>query len=165
MIDQPPGLAEATIANARRHATGKSLETDGPNDGPDVREWLRRRGIAQPASWCAAFACAMVEDAARAAGLTLSVRYSAGALRLLDLNPELALTEPETGALVIWDHGHGLGHVGIVTGVTRVGGELASIQVIAGNTNLEGGREGNAVVERGFPFPQARRLAGYVRVA
>lgn len=165
MIPARPGLAEAMIANARRYATGKSLETDGPNDGTEIREWLRRRGIATPASWCAAFACAMIEDAAHALGLMLSMRYSAGALRLLDLNPDLALTEPEAGAVVVWDHGHGLGHVGIVTSVTRVGGELASIEAISGNTGLGGGREGNAVAERGFPFPQARRLAGYIRVA
>lgn len=165
MSPQPTGLAELTITNARRYATGKSLEIDGANDGPDVREWLLLRGIDRPAPWCASFACAMMEDAAHELKLPLHLRRSAGALRLLDLNPDLVLTEPETGCLVIWDEGGGKGHVGIVTGVTRVGGELASIEVIAGNTNLEGSREGNAVVERGFPFPQARRLAGYVRVA
>lgn len=165
MIPAPPGLAELVIANARRYAIGKSLETDGPNDGPDIREWLGERGITSPAAWCAAFACAQIHEAARSMGLTLEMRYSAGALRLLDLNPLLVLDAPETGCLVVWDHGGGKGHVGIVTGVTTVSGELASIQVIAGNTNLEGSREGNAVVERGFPFPQARRLAGYIRVA
>ena len=165
MIPAPPGLAELVIANARRYATGKSLETDGPNDGPEIREWLAERGITTPAAWCAAMACAQIHEAARAMGLVLTMRYSAGALRLLALNPDLVIAEPETGCLVCWDHGGGLGHVGIVTGVTRVGGELAAIVAISGNTNLEGRREGNAVVERGFPFPQARRLAGYVRVA
>jgi len=147
MIEQPPGPAELVIANARRYATGKSLETDGPNDGPEIRDWLRRRGIATPASWCAAFACAMIEDATRALGFTLQLHRSAGALRLLELNPELVLATPETGCLVVWDHGGGKGHVGIVTSVTMVGGMLASIEGIAGNTNLEGSREGNAVVE------------------
>lgn len=166
MLTQPPDLAELTIANARKWATGKSLETDGVNDGPMIREWLVRRGIHQPAPWCAAFACAMIQDATLAAQMpALKMHYSAGALRLLDLNPDLVLTEPETGCLVVWDEGGGKGHVGIVTGVTRVGGELASIEVLSGNTNLEGSREGNAVVERGFGFPQARRLAGYIRVA
>lgn len=167
MTPAPPGLAEMTITAARRWCTGHSLETDGPNDGPEIREWLRRRGIAQPAAWCAAFACAMIEDAATALKDTLQMHRSAGALRLLELNPELVLDAPETGCLVVWDHGEGKGHVGIVTGVTTIGGELASIQVIAGNTLLDvpGARDGNAVVERGFPFPQARRLAGYVRVA
>lgn len=165
MIPQPPGLAEMTITAARRWCTGKSLETDGPNDGPEIRQWLNRRGWAKPDAWCAAFACAMAEDAANALKDTLQMRRSAGALRLLELNLDLVLSEPETGCLVVWDHGDGKGHVGIVTGVTTVGGELASIQVISGNTNLEGSREGNAVVERGFPFPQARRLAGYIRVA
>jgi hypothetical protein len=165
MIPAPPGLAEYTISAARRYATGKSLETDGANDGPEIREWLLRRGLDRPEPWCASFACAMVEDAARALKLPLYLRRSAGALRLLGMNPNSVLTDPETGCLVIWDEGKGRGHVGIVTGVTTVGGELASIQVISGNTNLDGSREGNAVVERGFSFPQARRLAGYVRVA
>lgn len=165
MIDPPAVLAELVIANARRYATGKSLETNGDNDGPEVREWLSRRGIMQPAPWCASFACAMAEDAARAMGYTLQLHRSAGALRLLALNPDLVLADPEVGCLVIGDEGGGKGHAGIVTGVTMVGGQLVSIEVISGNTNLEGSREGNAVVERGFPFPQARRLAGYVRVA
>jgi hypothetical protein len=165
VIGPVPGLAELTIANARRYAIGKSLETDGPNDGPMIREWLAERGIMQPALWCAAFASAQIHDAARAMGIVTHLRYSAGALRLLELNHDLVIAEPEMGGLVVWDHGGGKGHVGIITGVTRVGAELASIEVIAGNTNLEGAREGNAVVERGFPFPQARKLAGYLRVA
>lgn len=165
MIPQPPGLAELTIANARRYATGKSLETDGTNDGPEIRDWLSRRGIHHPASYCAAGACAWIEDAARALAITLHMRMSAGALRLLDLNPDLVITEPEVGCLVIFDHGHGLGHVGVDTGVTRVGGELASIQMISANTNAEGSRDADQCIERGFPFPQARRLAGYLRVA
>jgi hypothetical protein len=165
VILQPAGLAEYTITAARRFATGQSLETLGNNDGPEIREWLGRRGIHTPASWCAAFACAMIEDAATALKDTLQMRRSAGALRLLELNHDLVLTAPETGCLVVWDHGGGLGHVGIVTGVTLVGGELASIDVISGNTNAEGSRDANQVCERGFPYPQARRLAGYVRVA
>lgn len=165
MIAQPLGLAEYTITAARRFATGHSLETLGPNDGPEIREWLARRSIHTPAAWCAAFACAMIEDAATALRDTLQMRRSAGALRLLELNHDLILTEPETGCLVVFDHGGGLGHVGIVTGVTTIAGELASIQVISGNTNAEGSRDANQVCERGFPFPQARRLAGYIRVA
>jgi len=166
VIPQPPGLAEYTITASRRWATGHSLETLGTNDGPEIRDWLARRGIHTSAAWCASFACAMAEDAAAAIGVTLQLRRSAGALRLLDLNPDLVLDAPETGCLVIWDEqDHGRGHAGIVTGITSIGGELASIEVISGNTNLEGSSEGNAVVERGFPFPQVRKLAGYVRVA
>jgi len=88
---------------------------------------------------------------------------------LYPLPTEPVIDKPGKGAFFTTDLHAILQHRGIqqliVTGVTTVGGELASIEVIAGNTNLEGAREGNAVVERGFPFPQARRLAGYVRVA
>lgn len=165
MIEAPVGLSTLVIANARRYATGKSLETDGPNDGPEIREWLAERGITTPAPYCAAGACAQIHEAARTMGLVLQLRYSAGALRMLDLNPDLVLAEPEIGCLVIWDHGQGKGHLGIVTGVTRVAGELAAIQVISFNTNAEGSRDADQCVERGFPFPQARRLAGYIRIA
>jgi hypothetical protein len=156
-------LAILAIANARRWATGVSLETLGPNDGPEIRQWLLRRGLHQPAPWCAAFACAMVQDAAHALGIVPELHYSAGALRLLALNDSLAIQQPEPGCLVVWDHGGGKGHVGIVTTVAAVAGEVAAIRAIAGNTNLEGSREGNAVVERGFDAP-VERLAGYIRI-
>jgi hypothetical protein len=164
VIDIVPGLAEAIIAKARRYR-GRMVETDGPNDGPEIREWLSARGIHVPAAWCAAFACAQAREAAADLQVTLAFRGSAGALRLLDLNPDLVVAEPEPGALVIWDHGHGKGHAGIVTGVTRVDRALAEIDVIAGNTNADGSRDANMVWERSFPQPDgARKIAGYIRI-
>lgn len=158
-----PGLSEATIAHARRYA-GRNMETLGRNDGPEIREWLSALGIRQPAAWCAAFATAMIREAAKSIGHKLDFRGSAGALRLLDVNQDLRIAEPEPGCLVIWDHGGGNGHVGIVTGVTRIGGELASIECISGNTNAESSRDADSVVERDFTFPQARQVAGYLRI-
>jgi hypothetical protein len=157
-------LAEYTVTAARRFSTGKSLETDGHNNGPEIRDWLSDVGIHAPAPWCAAFACAMIREAAAALHLPPPIYYSASALRLLALNESLVTDQPEPGHLIVFDHGGGLGHVGIVTGVTSVGGNVASVQAIAGNTTLAGSREGNAVVERGFDLPDPR-LAGYVRVS
>jgi len=165
VIDAPPGLAELVIANARRYATGVSLEVDGPNDGPDVREWLLRRGIDRPAPWCAAGACAWIEDAARAMGYVLQLHRSAGALRLLALNPELVIAIPEVGCIEVEDHGHGFGHVKIVTGLVLVDGVISSATAIAGNTSADGvSRNGDRVAERETPYPNPR-LVGYVRVA
>lgn len=157
-------MTELVIAKARSYATGKSLETDGPNDGPEIREWLLRRGIHSPAAWCAAFVCAMAEDAARELGVTLQLRRSAGALRLIDLNPDLKLDMPEVGCLVAWDHGGGLGHIGIVTGLTLVNGELAAMSAVSGNTNTTGSRDANQVCERLFNYPQAHPIYGYIRI-
>jgi hypothetical protein len=155
-------LAALTIANARRFATGHSLETDGPNDGPFIREWLAERGIHQPAAWCAAFACAMVHEAARTLSTVLQLRYSAGSLRLLHLNPELVIQQPEPGCLEIEDHGHGLGHVRIVTDVHLL---PVSYDAIAGNTSADGhSRNGDRVAERVVLLPNPL-LAGYLRVA
>jgi hypothetical protein len=154
-------LAAQTIANARRWATGHSLEVDGPNDGPEIREWLLRRGIHQPAPWCAAFACAMVQDAYHALGIVPELHYSAGALRLLALNEALRTWEPDAGDLVVWDHGGGLGHVGIVTDVSLL---PVSFDAISGNTSADGhSRNGDRVAERVVLLPVAQ-LAGYLRV-
>jgi len=158
-------LSDLTIVNARRYATGESLETDGPNDGPEIRDWLAAVGIHHPAAWCAAFACAMIREAAATLQQTMTMRYSAGALRLLDLNPHLKLADPEPGAVVIWDHGHGLGHVGIITEVTPGVGHPISLRAISGNTNADGSRDADRVWERDFQFPQVHPIAGYLRIA
>lgn len=163
-------LALATIAIARRYI-GRQ-EGAIPNRGPLVDEWLAFVGI-HPAPgeagspWCSAFACWIALQAAKQVGVGLTFRKSAGALRLLSLNADLVIAEPEPGALAIWDHGGGKGHVGIVTGTiveSQDGAEtLASVIAIAGNTNAAGSRDADSVFERGFAMPDAR-IAGYVRL-
>jgi len=157
-------LALAAIRIARSHL---GPQETSPNDGPLVREWLADVGMERPMPWCAAFATWCVRQAAREVGARLHFRGSAGALRLLDLNQSMMVLEPDGESLemVIWDHGGGKGHVGIITGVTRVGGMLAGLQVIAGNTSADGlSRDADSVAERGFPFPSARQIAGYLRI-
>jgi len=159
-------LAAVRIA---RSYLGKQEPGPMPNRGPLVDQWLafvgiRPQGLENGSPWCAAFASSAIYQAATGLGVTLAFRKSAGALRLLDVNQDLRVADPEAGCLVVFDHGGGKGHVGIVTGVTRVGGELAGITVIAGNTNEDGSRDADSVVERGFPFPQARRVAGYLEI-
>jgi hypothetical protein len=140
------------------------------NRGPDVDAWLAFCGIRpEPTeagkAWCACFASWCVARAAAEIGVTPLFRRSAGALRLLEVNQELRVAGPDPGCLVVWQHEGGKGHVGIITGVTRVGGELASIDVIAGNTSADGAsRDADSVAERGFPFPQARTVAGYLEI-
>lgn len=162
-------LALVTIRIARSYL-GKQEPGPLPNRGPNVDTWLAFVGIRpvdgeKGAPWCAAMASWCVYQAATELHISTTFRKSAGALRLLDVNADLRITEPEDGALVIWDHGGGKGHVGIVTGVTRVGSEVAGISVVAGNTSADGmSRDADSVAERGFPFPSARQIAGYLAI-
>ena len=162
-------LQLAAIRIARSYL-GKQEPGPLANRGPEVDLWLAFVGIRpEPGEagkpWCAAFVSACIYQAASGLGVQCEFRKSAGALRLLDVNAELRVAEPDAGCLVVWDHGSGKGHVGIITGITRVGAEIASMDVISGNTNEEGSRDADSVVERGFPFPQARTVAGYLRIA
>jgi hypothetical protein len=64
--------------------------------------------------------------------------------------------------LVIYDEGHGLGHVAIATGVVLVGGQLVSMNAIAGNTSADGkSRNGTMVGEHEVSL---ERIAGILRV-
>ncbi len=159
----------ATIRIARSYL-GKQEPGPLPNRGPHVDTWLafvgiRPQRLENGAPWCAAFSSWCIYQAAAELRVQWRFRKSAGALRLLEVNTDLRIDDPEPGCLVIWDHGKGRGHAGIVTGVTRVGDQPASIEVIAGNTNADGSRDADSVLEREFHFPQAHAVAGYLRVA
>lgn len=150
-------LALAAIRLARSFVTGKSLEIDGPNDGPEIREWLSAVAIHRPAAWCAAFLTAMIRQAARDVGVVAGLKFrgSASALRLVDLNPTLIMAEPEIGCVAVLDHRGGLGHVGFVPSVVYVERALTSYVLLSGNTNAAGSRDANQVCEgpRDFPGP------------
>jgi cell wall-associated NlpC family hydrolase len=91
-----------------------------------------------------------------------TLRKSASAMHLLEYNQHLLTLDPKPGDLVIWDHGKGLGHVGILTGTTHINGTLTSIDVIAGNTSEDGkSRNGDRVAEHPCTL---ELIAGYLRV-
>lgn len=90
--------------------------------------------------------------------VTPQFRYSSGALRLLGVQPELRLDGPEIGAVVVWDHGGGMGHVGLVE---ALGPDL--LHTIEGNTNDEGSREGYEVCRRQRHVKDGR-IAGYLKI-
>jgi surface antigen len=60
----------------------------------------------------------------------------------------------------VLDHGHGLGHVGIVEAVVGDG----TIVTVEGNTNAEGSREGDRVARHRWAPALGRRgaLRGYI---
>ncbi len=96
-------------------------ETDGPNDSPDIRQWLAHVGIKKPAAYCAAFCSWCVYAASGRVPCTPAFRPSAGALRLLERNPGLLVAPADAPALLadghplifVQDHGKGLGHAGL----------------------------------------------------
>lgn len=160
MTDLQTGIA----ARARRWDR-MMMETVGRNSGPEIDHWLA--GVHQPpgTEWCAAFACAQAFEAAAAIGLVLTLRPSAGALRLLALNRDLVVKVPEPGDFVIENHGEGKGHVIICTAATVVGGALAAYRGISGNTNAQGSRTAEFVWEKDYDVPGLHPIAGFLRIA
>jgi hypothetical protein len=127
-----------------------------PNSSPLINRWLASVGQPPGEPWCAAFACACVYDT----DPTIGFLRSASALKLLARNPDRVISDPEVGALVIWDHGHGKGHVAIITAI-----DGQTFSAIAGNTSEDGkSREGIMVAEHdGFQVNDPT-IAGFLRV-
>lgn len=123
----------------------------GHNDGPEVREWLRRVGKKPGRAWCAALAWCKLDDACRALGLANPFPPTAGVHLMCQRAKQLHAWTAEPGPGFIGMHDSGvdqdtgakLGHCGIVVEV----GEHHALGV-EGNTNELGSREGNAVVEK-----------------
>ena len=132
-----------------------------PNVGdPEISGWQKRLGCKPGDSYCACFACCMVEDLDPGNPL----KPSASALHLLAHNPGLrvATDDMQPGDILIYDHGAGKGHVAIATQTIRISGKLASFDTIAGNTSADGkSSNGDRVAEHEASFD---RLAGVLRV-
>lgn len=120
----------------------------GSNWGHPVQDFLSSVDTHIPASWCMAFMYWLVKDAAAQLGLENPMMKTGGCLvqwhnrlknQIALVNghlPDLESIQP--GDIMIMDHGHGLGHTGIVESVNADG----SINTIEGNTNDTGSREG-----------------------
>lgn len=130
------------------------------NSGPRVDEYLSSVGLGPGYAWCAAFVhwCAAQ---ARPAGGDNPCPRTAGALKLWDMVPPRCIdVSPESGRVFVLDHGHGLGHVGIVEEVVGDG----TIVTVEGNTNGEGSREGDRVARHRWAPALGGRgtLRGYI---
>lgn len=151
-------LAEAIVVEARNYR-GVVEQPPGANSnsGPEIDQWLAFVHQPPGSSYCAAFVSSMVHDARVGLGMdALRFKKSASALHLLELNADLKTDDPQPGDLIIFDHGHGLGHVAIKTGSTTS---------IAGNTSPDGrSRNGTGVFEHDYD-PADPKIAGYIRVA
>lgn len=111
----------------------------GSNWGPHVKKYLNSVGINFPASWCAAFVYWCFSQAG-----PNNLFKTGGVLNMWNhTDKEHRSTTPQPGDIFIQDHGHGLGHTGIVE---HVAGEY--IDTIEGNTNDTGSREGYEVCRK-----------------
>jgi hypothetical protein len=111
-------LGAKAIEVARQYLTVREVT---PNRHPDIDRWLKACGVKPPAAYCAAFVSWCVLRASEGRGF----KDSAGALRLVERNPDrklepidaaVLLATPEPVIFVI-DHGQGKGHAGFALSI------------------------------------------------
>ena len=124
----------------------------GSNWGPKVQSFLASAGVGFPAPWCAGFVYWCFEQAAKNAGKKNPVFKTGGVLMHWNKTTAKKILSKEAianpgllkpGQIFIMNFGGGLGHTGLVESVN--GG---FINVIEGNTNDNGSREGIGVFRR-----------------
>jgi hypothetical protein len=146
---------EALIRTARSYNGHRETKR---NSSPLIDRWLQ--GVGQPPgeAWCAAFVCACIHETEP----NLGFLKSAGALKLITRNPDRVISDPEPGCVVVWDHGKGKGHTGIVTDVLFTPQEFSAI---CGNADDKDSRsrEGVMVAEHSGYSASAPNIAGFLR--
>lgn len=151
-------LAELTLSMAEGDLYKRVQEEPrGSNAGPRVNEYHKTTNALPGSPWCASAACTWIKDAAESLGVEHKLKFSSGALRLLELNPDLIIPEPEVGCLVVWRHDNGKGHVGVCHSWTPY-----TIETVDGNTDRQGGREGFEVARK--IRIRDKSIAGFIRV-
>lgn len=136
--------------------TGQEEKPRGSNWGEPVKSYLASVGIPFPASWCMAFMYWCFKQAAKELGITTPLIKTGGVLNAWQkAPPSVKVTDPQPGDIFIQDHGHGLGHTGIVE---RVEGDI--LHTIEGNTNDTGSREGYEVCGK---TRKKESIIGYLR--
>lgn len=135
---------------------GKEEVPRGSNWGEPVKSYLASVGINFPASWCMAFMYWCFQQAAKSLGIVIPLLKTGGVLNAWEHAPAMfKVTDPQPGDIFIQDHGHGLGHTGIVE---RIEGD--TVHTIEGNTNDTGSREGYEVCRR---VRSKSSIIGYLR--
>lgn len=135
---------------------GKEEVPRGSNWGEPVKIYLASVGINFQASWCMAFMYWCFLQAAKELGIKTPLLKTGGVLKAWQKAPAaVKVTSPQPGDIFIQDHGHGLGHTGIVE---RVEGDI--VHTIEGNTNDTGSREGYEVCRR---TRKQSSIIGYLR--
>jgi len=141
---------------------GMKEDPIGSNWGSPVKYYLAAVGINFAASWCMAFVYWCVEHAGcripdGIGGYKNPLIHTGGVLdQWHRIDAKMKFTQPQPGDIFIQDHGHGLGHTGIIESID---GE--NIHTIEGNTNDTGSREGYEVCKRVRPVSSC---VGFIRI-
>jgi hypothetical protein len=135
------------------------------NTGPEVNEYLASVHLPGGYPWCSALLCWSIQQAAKQLNVTPEFKYGASAYKLWTTNQDLILTEPMPNCAVIKNEGvnsagHAVGHVMFLLNVNDNG----SLNVISGNTNLAGSREGTSVVIQNRGIDQLALGYGYLEI-
>lgn len=133
------------------------IETDGANDGPEIREYLKTTNISFSAPWCAAFVsyCYTVNgvDNPRSAWSPSYFHKS----KLISLKTTQPLKADVFG---VWYNSLGrIAHIGFIDHWPREGDYFISVE---GNTNNDGSREGNGVYKKRSLKRRAHKVARYI---
>ncbi|MCZ2141516.1 MAG: CHAP domain-containing protein, partial [Bacteroidia bacterium] len=137
-------------------------EATGKNDGIEVARYLRSTGLGIGNPWCAAF-CAYNLKALQVPNPMSA--YSPNFAKKKDIiwTPKLEAQgiakQPQTGDCftLFYPNLNRVGHVGFV--INRSGGYFITIE---GNTNSEGGREGNGVFKRKRDVRKIHAITNYI---
>jgi hypothetical protein len=123
------------------------------NSGPQIDLYLADVQLGPGYPWCAAFVSWCFDQAGGADPRT------AGCWHMWRSYIARRAEAPAPGLVFILDHGHGLGHCGIVETVNGDG----TLTTIEGNTNADGSREGDCVARHTWrPGIRPGLLLGYL---
>src|ERR1022692_4008101 len=123
-------------------------EVGTTNTGPEVNNYLAAVSLNPGYAWCSAVLCWSIQQAAKQLNITPQFQYGASAYKLWTRNQALILPGPEVNCAVIKNEGlnsagHAVGHCLFLLGINDA---EPLLNVISGNTNKAGSREGTTVV-------------------
>lgn len=132
-------------------------ETDGANDGPEIREYLKTTNISFSAPWCAAFVsyCYTINDVDNPRSAWSPSYFQKS--KLINLKYTQPLRADVFG---VWYNNLGrIAHIGFIDHWPRDGDYFISVE---GNTNNNGSREGTGVYKKRTQKRRAYKIARYI---
>lgn len=148
------------LLNARQAMADHVQESAGHhNSGPVVSLYLKYVHLDDGEPWCASAICYWAQ------GTALVVSGSALGLLHVNKQSQVNKNDIQIGDIVVWDHGGGKGHCGVVNSITTINGKIAFTS-IEGNTSdpsQPSVREGWCVAEHVHDMEDPK-LAGFFRI-
>lgn len=143
---------------------GVTEHPKGSNRGPEVDMYLRAVKLDPTKgkyAWCAALIDWGIQQATKETGGPggpPQFRFSASAMKHLELNPGLRLPGPQFPCIFVIDHGSGKGHVGLALSPTE---DPEIFRSFEGNTDAGGSRTGGQAMYRTRKLSE---VAGWLRI-